>query len=130
MPMRLEDIPLPGLRLSRHPVAGVRGGAMRVQRTLGGRDVLWPAPGGEALDLEGDEATGWLAWETVARLRRLADQAGASALVLTLEDGATLSVRFRHEDAPVILAEPVLPGAVLPDDPCRRVGVKLMEVAA
>lgn len=96
-----------------------------VRYTLGGRAVVETA-----LRRKGRPVTLDLQWITralLAELEALRDQPGAE-FPLTLADGRTLNVMFRHQDAPPIEAVPVVDYSVLDDGDFLAVKLKLMEI--
>jgi len=128
MSVRLDEVDLGDLALGEEFAgAGVRS---QVERTLGGREVVWEqAVNSRPLDLAGGDDWGWLSRETLLRLRAMADVPGA-AYSLDL-GGEARTVRFRHEEPPVLSAEAVRPGPhPAPDAPYCRVRLRLVELLA
>lgn len=75
--------------------------------TLGGREVVWLAPRrARPITLEGGEDV-WLDAATVQALRAMAATPHARH-ILALPGGETVTVRWRHESAPVLEAMPVM----------------------
>jgi hypothetical protein len=83
--------------------------AQSVRRTLGGRPVIFSSPilGGENVTLDSDAEHGWLTKTQLDAVKALADVPGA---VYSLTFGATtISVMFRHNDAPAVDFTPFVP---------------------
>jgi len=84
---------------------------------------------GRAIDLNGDPEGAWMTYAEIQALRSLAAVPGA---VYDLDlHGEAKKVRFRHEESPVITADPVLDKRTT--DPAdtqyfNNVKIKMMEV--
>lgn len=78
-----------------------------MERTLRGRPVVFEiSVSGRAVDLVGEENTGWVARSTLESLVALASVPG---MTYTLSyEGTSYTVRFRSEDAPPIEASPLV----------------------
>lgn len=82
---------------------------------------------GRPITLEGDDKSGWLSRSVLDSLRTLA--AVVDATYTLIINSVSYTVRFRHEDAPVIEAEPVIdyevPGST---DMYNNIAIKLITV--
>jgi hypothetical protein len=105
------------------------GVAARVVQSLGGRPIIWEQaiPAGRPIDLMGTDNSGWLSKSVLQTLQTYAAMPKASFILEY--DGETKTVRFRHEDQPVISAVPVMPSpdTVATDRYCQVV-IRLMEI--
>ena len=128
MAMTLGGIALPDLiiedRLS-HP--GVRSS---VTPTLAGGIIIqeFSQIDNRYVDLVGGDDYGWIQYSILQNIRSIAMLANtAYTLVYETE---TYTVRFRHEEPPVVYAEPIIP-QVEPSsgDWWNNVTIKLMKVA-
>ena len=101
-------------------------------RTLGGRLVVWEdrIEGGKPLDLVATEASGWLSRAQAEALWEMASEPGATYTLLYGPDGQekSFTVRFRHEDAPVLELWPVVPRPFYEPGDLYYGRIKLMEV--
>lgn len=97
--------------------------------TLDRRKVVWEQSltKGRTFDLIGSVDMGFIERSTLNSLHTLAGRADAKYLLHF--HGEPIWVRFRHEDAPVIYAEPVVPRINHEDDDYyNNVRIKFMEV--
>lgn len=79
-----------------------------IERTIGGVPIIIEQTiTGEPITLVGGEDVGWIPFSDLQALITLANTPGATH-ILTIE-ADTFSVRFRHEDQPVISAEALVP---------------------
>ena len=97
-------------------------------RTLGGKPITTEhAVTGEPITLVGEADRGWISFLDLQNLRILASVPGA-VYVLNFE-GVTSNVRFRHEDQPVISADPIVPRPNHdPTDQFNNVVINLMKI--
>ena len=80
----------------------------RVARTLGGMVHVWEGSvSGRSIDLVGTENSGWIDRAGLDGLFAMASVPGATYELVY--EGNSRTVRFRHEDAPVIEATPIVP---------------------
>jgi hypothetical protein len=83
-----------------------------VLTTLAGTMVVYPntLTKGRPITLEARDDQGWLTKQQVDSMQALADtQGGIYTLVIGAE---TFTVMFRHQDAPALMMEPLIPRAV------------------
>lgn len=105
--------------------SGVQSG---IDRTLDGSVIVWEqSQEGRPINLMGGSDWGFITHEI---LEDLQDLAAVPNAVYTLSyEGVDTSIRFRNEDAPVILASPIIarpnPAA---SDYYNNVAIRLMEV--
>jgi hypothetical protein len=79
------------------------------------------------IDLYGEEDIAWITHLTLESLRTIAMVASAT-YTLVYETNSWL-VRFRHEDSPVVYAEPIIPKVIpLNTDYYNNLWIKLMKV--
>lgn len=79
-----------------------------IERTIGGIPIIVEQTVvGEPITLVGSEDTGWIPFSDLQALIALAKVPGAMYSLIIEAD--TFSVRFRHEDQPVISAEALVP---------------------
>lgn len=126
MTITLAGITLPDLVLQdEYAQAGVRS---VVEFSLGGRPIIWEdLQYGKTIDLIGDAETGWIDRTTLEALKTIAN-VPLQEFILDYE-GDLKSVRFRHEDPPVISAIPILPRPNHSSvDWYANIRIKLMEV--
>jgi hypothetical protein len=108
------------------------GVAAQSRRTIGGRQVVQSAAvaeeSGRPVTLGSEHA--WIAHGDLLTLQAWCGDAD-KRMALTLHDGSVRTVRFRHEDAPVLEATPVKEGLVDPGDeePYRLRALRLAVVA-
>jgi len=124
--IKLETIQLPDNMVwqGRHNNLSI--GAV-TRRALDGTLVIHEAElGNQNIDLVAAQNSGWLTHAQVLALRNLAKSAGAS---YTLEyEGDIITVRFRHEDSPVLDVTPLIPRPNPQDSDYYYGTIKLMEV--
>lgn len=99
-----------------------------VETALDGTPLVWEqSQGGRSIDLAGGADWGFITYEILEDLQDLAKVANAT-YTLSYE-GADITVRFRHEESPVIMAAPI---TVRPNpassDYYNNVMIRLMEV--
>ena len=124
----LEDIELPDLAREAE-YARILVDA-RKEETLAGNGNIWEQtlPDGEVFDLVGGETTAWITYAALLQIRACADR--GNAVYLLHYHGEPIWVRFRHEDSPVIMAEPVVPKVRYNSgDYFMNVRLKFMEVS-
>jgi hypothetical protein len=105
--------------------AGVRS---VVEFSLGGQPIVWEDyKYGKYIDLVGSTNQAWITRETLNDLLALIEIPSVS---YTLDyEGDTITVRFRHEDPPVLIADPIAPRPNQGDsDYYNNLRIKLMEV--
>jgi len=98
------------------------------ERSLSGRPIIWEGEiSGKPIDLIGSDKAAWMDRSTLIALRALAAVPNTTYDLIYGSD--TYTVRFRHEEAPVIEATPIAPS---PDaentDRYNQVRIKLLEV--
>lgn len=99
-----------------------------VDKTLDGSVIVWEqSQVGRPINLMGGSDWGFITYEILEDLQELA---AVSNAVYTLSyEGVDTSVRFRNEDAPAIMASPIIvrpnPSA---SDYYNNVAIRLMEV--
>jgi len=127
MTILLDTVTLPDLvfesPFAAPPVAAV------VEQSIARTPIVFEseAPAGRHINLVGGFDWAWIEKSVLDDLYALASVAGAT-YVLNFE-GETFTVRFRHEDPPVISADPIVPRPnAADDDEYRNVLIKLMEV--
>lgn len=100
----------------------------KVDVSLGGTPLIWEqTTEGISIDLVGGTETGWATRSVLVALMALASLPEAT-YALSYE-GDTYTVRFRHEEAPVIEANPVVPRPNhAGGDWYNNIRIKLMEV--
>ena len=127
MTIEIDSIELPDLVMEgQFGWSGVRAS---VDRSPSGAPIVWEGEtAGRPIDLVGTVEAAWISRATLKSLRDLAGVPGAT---YTLTFGSeTFMVRFRHEDAPVIEATPVMPTPETEDeDRYNQVRIKLMEIS-
>lgn len=124
--IQLDTIELPDLVIEdEFAFTGVEA---RVDRSLGGAPIIWEQEiAGRPIDLTGDERSAWITRDTLEDLKTLAAVPGAT-YTLTYESD-TYTVRFRHEEPPAIMADPLVPRPNHADgDYYKNVRLKLMEI--
>ena len=101
---------------------------VRASTALDGTPIIWEqSASGQPMDLVGERDTAWLTRSTLSALQALAAVPNATYTLVYQE--RSFSVRFRHEDAPVISAESIIPRPNQADaDWYNRVRIKLMIV--
>ncbi len=126
MSITLGGVSLPDLviadEFSQQHVRGV------VEFSLGGTPNIWEDQQfGPDLDLVGSNDVGWIDRETLTDLQALAR---VPLVSYTLDyEGVIKTVRFRHEDQPVLQANAIIPRPNHVDgDYYNNVRIKLMEV--
>ena len=126
MTIQIETIVLPDLIIAEAfepPVTA------RVEQSVINTPIVFETekPSGQAITLTGGEDTGWITRSTMLSLVALASVPGAT---YTLNyEGVTYTVRFRHEDPPVIAAEAIVPRPnAAGTDYYRNVSIRLVEV--
>ena len=81
---------------------------VRSNKSLDGTPIVWEQSAtGQPMDLVGDTDTAWLSRSTLSSLQALA--AVPNATYTLIYQSRSYNVRFRHEDAPVISAEAIIP---------------------
>jgi hypothetical protein len=122
----LEGITLPDLIRS---VTGAAPVKAVTETAMDGTPIIWEqsSVGGTLIDLLGGNDSGWIDKSTLDSLWALASV--ARAVYSLVYEGTTYTVRFRHENHPVIEADPVV-GRPNPEgtDNYNNVWLKLMEV--
>ena len=101
----------------------------KVEDTLDRRKLTWEQEVGKGrtFDLVGGEEMGHIQRSVLVSLQTLADREDATYLLHY--HGEPIWVRFRHEDPPVIYAEPLVPRINHEDtDYYNNVRIKFMEV--
>ena len=127
MTIQLDTIVLPDTLIVDEP----QGNPLIVSNadvTIGGNLIITEqSVVGRPITLSGDVDRGWIALSVLKALKDLAKVPGASyTLILESE---ILTVRFRHEQQPVISAEPIIPRAnAAPTDQFNNVVINLMEL--
>jgi len=99
-----------------------------VEFSLGGTPNIWEdLKYGKSIDLIGTSDTGWIDRQTLLDLQALV---GVPLVSYSLDyEGELKTVRFRHEDQPVIEADPIIPRPNhVTTDYYNNVRIKLMEV--
>lgn len=81
---------------------------------------------GRPITLAGADDRGWITRQTLEALYALA-QSPSAGMPLTLADGRTFTVVFRHDATP-IEAAPVIPVSPAPTDLYYSVTIRLLEV--
>jgi hypothetical protein len=126
MANNINGVPLPLLKMenefSRASVL------CQSDRALAGNLVIYESSARNLpMDLSGDAEGAWMSRTDLLSLKAMAAVPGA---VYPLEfNGANYNVRFRHEDAPVIEAEPIkLFGDPPSDLKYRNIRIKLTEM--
>lgn len=108
MSIILDGVNLGDLLPSEPERLGNTGVASAVEYSLSGRQIVWEATQqSRPITLEGGEDFGWISRATMDELMAMAGVPGA-VYSLTLHDGTVRRVRFRHEEAPVIVGTPVV----------------------
>ena len=104
------------------------GVAAQVDTALSGNPIVWEhALSGRSIDLVGEDDTAWIARSVLVSLQALAAVVNGTYALVYESDNYT--VRFRHEDAPAIYAEPIIPRPnQAGTDWYNRVRIKLMVV--
>lgn len=99
-----------------------------VEMSIGGVPIIHEQDFiGRPITLVGEDGFGWIEFSDLQNLIILASTKGAS-YTLTYES-TTFTVRFRHEDSPVIEAEALIPRPNhVAADLFKNVVIKLMEV--
>lgn len=126
MAISLDSVSLPDLLMDNE--FGWNGVQAVVEMSLGGRPIVWEgSASGKEIDLVGGSDWGWMDRTTLLALQALASVPQAT-YTLSYE-GASYTVRFRHEDNPTIEAEPIIPRPnPSGTDWFRNVTIRLMEV--
>lgn len=127
MAITLDDLTLPPDLLWQDELEHGRTTAAR-RRTLQGRLVLhvaaWSSDSGRPLTLGNEHA--WISRADLLTLHAWSHEPGRQ-MALTLHDGRTFSVLFRHWDAPVLETEAVTPMTWYEDaDMFRLLSLKLV----
>lgn len=102
------------------------GVAGSVDRSLGGGLIIWEGEliGGEILDLVAEPDSGWVEFSTVGQLQAIASLAGAE---YELNYRSRIyTVRFRHEDSPVLDLVPLMSEREFESDSYYYGKIKLM----
>lgn len=100
-----------------------------VEDTLGGGKIVqeFTKLDFQLIDLYGEEDIAWITHAVLESLRAIAMIANATYSLVY--EGNTWTVRFRHEDAPVVVAEPIIPKVIpLDTDYYNNLWIKLMKV--
>jgi hypothetical protein len=97
-----------------------------VDMSVGGVPIIWESEKtGQPMDLVGGEKFGWLLRGVLKDVHALACVPRATYTLIL--GGESMTVRFRHEDEPVIEAEPMQPTPDVEDtDRYKNVRIKLM----
>lgn len=97
--------------------------------TLSGNKIVWETEhSGQPITLTGGSDYGWLNYAIISDIAELAKQSNGE-FVLTMDDNSTKRVRFRHENSPVIIAQPVLTKALDDDaDMYNNISIKLSTI--
>jgi hypothetical protein len=124
--IKLETIELPDNMVWKNHNSNL-GLTAVTSRSLNGTLVIYEAElGNQNIDLVAEENSGWLTHAQVLALRNLAKSAGAT---YTLEyEGDIITVRFRHEDSPVLDITPLITRPNPQDSDYYYGTIKLMEV--
>lgn len=128
MAIKLDYVDLPDLLFDdggfgRVPVAAV------AEQSVVNTPIIFESEkaGGFLLNLVGTETSGWIEKAVMDALMALASVAGAT-YILEYE-GTFFTVRFRHEDSPVLFAVPIIERPdIESSDWYNNVFIKLMEV--
>jgi hypothetical protein len=101
--------------------------AESAEMTLGGGIVIYGGEvSGRPIDLIGEEIRGWIKYSELKMLREMASESEATYSLNY--DGDTYTVRFRHEDSPVLEMTPIIRRVKYKNDDWFYGTIKLMEV--